>query len=394
MRQGKLAFLGTGLADQGASSATTLLISIFSLRHADSDGAWVFSAGILIYGIAIAAARSVTSELLAVFRDQHKVFEPADVQARFLHRGIAIGCLGAAAVVLIGASSSLILATILGLAIIPQVGADTLRTAFVVTGETKRAVIISGTTLAATIAGGAMNELMNASFPVFATWGLAGVGFCVLFLRRQLRSAMPVLPMSNTFLLEAAVTTAASQLAVLLGVAVTGPDLAIVARVMATAFGVYTLFYQAVALLVYPFVARQQTRTKPVTVWFGVSGVLTAVLATCIGLMFLFARLVEPASIFGESWDIAKMYLSQYAAVLLIGTTSAATFLTLRVVQRTRVSLRVRIGSGLLNIAVPVGLGAVSSIQGFYVGVGLASLLVGMVGLLLALMYTKEKVHA
>ncbi|MBY6678741.1 hypothetical protein HQ314_17635 [Rhodococcus sp. BP-332] len=364
------------------------------LKYASSEGALSFSIGVLLYGIAIALSRSTSSELLAVFRDEHAAYGQRDITARFIHRGLTSGLLFAVATAIAGMSHSLSVAIWLGIAITFQVSSDAIRTAFVVAGETVQALVISSTILAATLLGSIVNVLTQNALPAIIAWASGALFFTVFHSLMRLRSTLPFRPITLTFFLEAVVTTAASQIAVLAGTAVIGSDLAIVARVAATAFGVYMLFYQAIALLLYPAVQRRSKHTTAPQVWVLVVTVLGTILLVTSLCLVLATMLVDPNAIFGNSWSIARPYMLPYVLMLLAGTSSAATFLMLRVVKRTTASLRVRVASGVLQVCMPIAVGYLTSVSGFYVGAAMASAVIGATGLVLAVRYTKEKQHA
>jgi hypothetical protein len=373
-------FIGSGLADQGFSSLITLSVSLTVLALSESSDAQHFSVLVLVFGILVALARSVTTEPAVVFAPVERGNSRDHLDGSHLVQSTVIGLIGVcAACVLFGISGRFGL--MVAVACTLAVGADSVRTGLQAAGRPGGAATLTGFTFLVVAVAAVVAILIGDPTAVIIGWGASSaVGLAVgFFMSGGYASWGPLKPETYSFLAEATVTTGASQGAILIGAALLTPDLAVVARVGATVFGPYLAVYQATALLAIPYFRRHRPEVGPMFQAASVSIVLLAILlGSAIPSVLILHAWGEP--ILGDSWLAFRDFAPSYLLSLVAGTLTAGVFLAVRATGNTRSSLHLRVWSGVGQVVVPFLVLWTTGISTYYVLASIVTVLVAALG--------------
>lgn len=383
-------FLTAGVLDQGLASLATLFVSLSTLRVANSDDAYSYSVGLIVFGLAVSVCRSVTSEPLAVFLDQ---IDPAKSAMRS-HISVAalIAVLIFPALAILGALNSLY-SVALSTTLFAVATADSVRSTLIAEGSSwraaQRSILLSCGALVGAICGFAFG---NVYLPILG-WFVGSV--CVLISGWISSTTGRILLRPHTFsyLLEFGVTAGASQAGLLLAVTIAGESLAISQRTLLTLFGPYLALYQAMALLGVPFVMtvlrKRRTGAQVALAGLLYSGVLLVALLAWALFAFAAARSLG-SQLFGQSWEVSSPYFAVYLGALITGCFTAGLFISARATKNLKLSFSIRALSGALQLALPVTFAALNGIEGFFWGSLAASALIAVIGYILLLTWRER----
>lgn len=378
-------YLFWGGVDQGATSLTTLGLSICVLHETDVEQAFDFSVLLIAYSILVGIARSGTVEPYAVFgghSQRDEVKKHALAHAAVAGMGSACALLGFIAIYRVHTEAGFFTA----LAVFVTVTGDAIRQTYVASGDPKRSARYGIFSLAIVTSCGLISLVVSTPLVVIVGWLIGGAAptiFLLLDGRSPRRFPFSTLrPETFSYLGEYFVTSGSAQAALLIVISLLAPQLAIAHRVLTTAFGPYLVIFQATAVLTVPWMVRRRRsglyslldmalRTQGV-----LAGVAVSYSAICL---LVFAGWGE--FVFGSSWAIAVAYLPAFSFALVAGALLAGPLLALRATGKLRLSLSFRMLNGGLQVGLPLTLSAIFGAQGYYLGSAVAGLIAAGAGL-------------
>lgn len=383
MRSGSR-FVTVGLLDQGLSSVATLILSLSVLNLSPVSTAASFSAALIVYGLAVALSRSLASEPFAVFHQRSQLSLGDEAKAHV----VASLPVGALALVLMTAMGVLAdpLGGVTAGAVMAGVAADSVRSTYLAAGNAAgaaiRSVLVSVVTGLSAVVAFALHE----PFIAIVGWLVAasGIAIAALLSPSQHRWWRGLLPETFSYAIEFAVTSGASQVALLIAVLIVGDSFSVTQRVLVTLFGPYLSLFQALAIVAIPLLVRS-TVMNPRTRRGRVKGAGVFALVLWVALLAWggVATLIASSwgsGVFGASWSVASPYIGTYFCSLIPGAAVAGVFLAARASADTRRSLRIRVVSGILQLFVPIVGAIAAGIFGFYIGVTIAAATVAAYG--------------
>lgn len=379
-----LRFFSIGLADQALVSISTLLMSIATLRVASLQEAYSYSIALIGYGIAVSVSRSLTSEPLAAVGLPRSGRANLEVRSHVIVALlVGVGCLPLMAIM--GAVDSPF-SWLIAAAIMLAVGADGVRTTQIALGNARGAVCRSLLLFCTISIGAGLGILADSLLFIPIGWAIGGMLIVAhaLIVSRSPGGFLMMRPETFSLFKEFLVTSGASQAALLIGVGFVGDTLALVQRTSVTIFGPYMALYQALAMLGVPILRRDSwgpewLTSRPRRAASVYSAVLLIALASWMAIVSLLTDSVG-IELFGESWTEAQPYLLLYACSLFGGLISAGVFIAVRASGNLRLSLRIRLMSGIAQLVLPCVLSIHFGTSGFLLGVMIAGIFVGLSG--------------
>ncbi len=380
--------LALGFADQGAMSAGMLLLSIGVFRSGTPREVAEVSIALVVYSLAVGIARSLTSEVVSV-------------QSIDFDRSVFIQITKISVLRVLAVTGLVMVIVALSVGVHTEAGAlalaagalatcvDVVRTTAIAMQANTLSAGISFFGLAGICIGLCICLWFDDATPLVATW-LVSLTLVLGFLAALAHRSGPPLSAAQVawhprYLWEAIVTTGSSQIAILVGSAWLGAEVASIARLGATLFGPYFVLLQASALLAVPRLVRWRIARENYRDWHGasaVSGALSGLICAWFILLILANRTGIGTQILGKNWELAQSYTALMFLGYLGGAISAGPLLALRASGAKRRPLILRSLAGAAQLLIPLVLYRVRGIHGYFEGVALAGVLVATAGIL------------
>jgi len=369
--------LSWGLIDQGASSLTTLCVSIGVLQGS-TDGATEFALIFLMHSLAVGFSRSITTEPVA----QDLALQSAD-RVRALVRvsaftGVAVGLVTALLAAAFVRPDTAVGLWSLAFPLV-VVGTDSLRAAWIGARQPARAVPYSGAQTAAAAAGLVLTLVTGdplwSLVPVVvvsAALTLAGLWRGPALVRAQL------VPHHWYYAAEWLFTSGLSQSSGLVVAAQGLPLLPLLLRAQGVLFGPLSSLAQAVAALAVPEFAALRRR-RPALLWPAVA--LSAFLMISSAVYSAVLLLVPEdvlSRVLGETWLEYRPVLLPSIVMIVVAVAPMGPLVSLRAHGYARASLGAKVAVGLVRLVLPLLGVMVAGVAGFFWGSALASVIGGV----------------
>ena len=372
------------MADQGVSSLSNVVVSIFVARSLSSDGFGAFSLATVVYLLAQGTARALIGEPLL------SRFSPADAETRrqlvpdLLGATLAISLLGATVVVVVGlavggaaGSALLALALVLPLVLLQ----DSWRYVFIVDRAGSALAVdlvwlvaVSGVLLAAPADA-------DPAWFVIAWGATAGLGAAagLVLGRGSLGRPRPVAwlleqrDMGLRFLGEFATGQAVGQLVLVAVGAIAGLTPLGAVRAAQVVYGPLNTVHQGIYLALVPEGARTADESHLRRLMVKASVGLVTV-ATAWMLVVLMVPDRWGTALFSATWNEAGDLMLPMGLAMIAGSAATGGFAGVRALGAARESLQARLRSVGPQLALPLAGTAISAGHGYALGFGLGHL--------------------
>jgi hypothetical protein len=373
------------MADQGVSSLTNVVVSIFVARSLPAEGFGAFGVATVVYLLALGTSRALIGEPLLsryshVSADRRRGLVPDMLGAALVVSAIAAGLVAGLGLTVGGSAGSALLALAAPLPVL--IVQDVLRYACIIDRPGSALGIDIAWLLAICVALPFAPAGAGAAWFVSA-WGLtAGAGVLVGFATE--RSALGVprpghwladnREMGIRFFTEFLTGQAVGQL-VLTGVgAIAGLRVLGGVRAAQVFYGPINTIHAGIYLALVPegaIARREPRRLLRLMVRASVVLVFVALVWTAVGLVLPHEI---GAELFGASWPDARDLMLPMGLAMVAGSVATGGFAGLRALAAARASLRAKLQTVPGQLVLPLAGAAGSGAGGYAVGFGLGHL--------------------
>jgi O-antigen/teichoic acid export membrane protein len=369
------------MADQGVSSLSNVIVSIFVARSVSADGFGAFAVATLAYMLALGTARALVGEPLlsrysSVELEVRRGLVPDLVGATLVVALIAVALVAVAGLSVGGAVGSCLVAltAVLPLLLVQ----DTLRYAFIVDRPGAALAVdlvwLAGVCVALPLAPSDAGP----SWYVLA-WGVAGGSGALVGLgigRQRFTTPHPLRwfatnrAMGSRFFGEFVTGQAVGQIVMTSVGAISGLSVLGAVRATQVFYGPLNTVHQGIYLALVPEGAQTERPDHLRRLMIRASSVLVlvAVVWTCIGLALPDSWGV---ALLGDTWAEADELMPLMGLAMIVGSAATGGFAGVRSLGDARESLRARLRTVPPGLVLPLAGAFVAAGQGYALGFGL-----------------------